>query len=104
MPATITAPASFAVDAAAAWRVTRLVTEDTITAPVRDRADAATGPVGRWLSDLLSCPHCVGVWAAAAVVAARAVFPVGWPYAARALALAAAVSIVSEIRAVVEGP
>lgn len=39
----------------AVYRVTRLVTIDDITHPIRDRMHG-------WLAELVTCPFCVGVW------------------------------------------
>lgn len=76
-----------AVDAAAAYRLTRLVTTDTITAPARQ----AIGE--RWpdspLDVLVNCPWCSGVWVGAAVQVARLAAPRAWPLIARGLALGA---------------
>lgn len=76
-----------AVDGAAAYRLTRLVTTDTITAPLRDRIG------DRWpnspLDVLVNCPWCTGVWVAAGVQAAALLAPRWWRPAARGLAIAA---------------
>lgn len=52
-------------------RLTRLVTEDSITQPLRDRAMSSNPLVG----ELVHCRKCVSVWAAAAVVVASRVSP-----------------------------
>lgn len=102
------------IDAAATYRLTRLVVADKITEPLRDRAIAtAYESAGRWdaLTDprpgdwstfaahedrnppkravLLTCPWCAGMWVAAAVVAVRRVAPRWWDPLARALTLSA---------------
>lgn len=82
---------TFAFDALAAYRVTRLVTRDRITAPVRDRFDPE-GVVG----ELIRCSWCTGVWVAAGVVAARRVAPRVWAPAAEALAVAAVVGLIAD--------
>ena len=75
------------IDAGAACRLTRLVTTDTITAPLRDRIG------DRWpnspLDVLVNCPWCTGVWVAAGVQAAALLAPRWWRPAARGLAIAA---------------
>lgn len=76
-----------AVDAAAAYRLTRLVTSDTITDPARE-AIGARWPDSR-LDVLVNCPWCAGVWVAAFVQAASLAAPRAWRPVARALALAA---------------
>ena len=76
------------IDALCAFRLTRLATTDTITAPLRYRP-AELHPL---LDELLSCDHCAAVWAAAATVLL--------PRPARAvLAVAGAVSVYRELRA-----
>lgn len=87
----------FVIDALAAYRITRLVTEDTITEPIRERIEARAIISGRKrLAKLVSCPWCVGVYVGVGVVVARAVAPRQWAVAARALALSAATGIVAE--------
>ena len=81
------------VDALAAYRVTRLVVEDGITAPLRIRAWERVGyPDQSALGYALDCPHCVGVWAAGTVL----LLPRPLRYA---LALAAVVSLLADLRA-----
>lgn len=53
------------VRAAATWRLTKLVTEDEITRPVREAIDARWP--GSQVSYLVNCPACVSVWAGLAV-------------------------------------
>lgn len=79
------------VCALAAWRVTRLVTEDTIADRPRDAL------LRRWndrhpkLAELVTCPHCVGVYAAVLAVVAWA----HWPWAHPVLDVAAVAAGVS---------
>lgn len=51
-------------------RITRLITEDTITAPLRSAVGAriirARGPRSMWV-EWIRCPWCVGLWLAFAV-------------------------------------
>lgn len=82
-----------AVDALAAYRLTRLAVHDTIA----DRPRFALQRRSPFLDELLGCPHCTGVWAAGAVCAARALAPRWWPRLARPLAIAGAVSVVSQL-------
>lgn len=84
------------VDAGAAYRLTRLVTGDTITERLRDRVDAAVPAGTEWhetphgyLAELVTCPWCVSVYAAAGVVFMRRRFPKLWQPIAEALTLAA---------------
>jgi hypothetical protein len=57
--------------AGATARLTRLVTEDTITGPMRAAImrRSKNGPDG-WAYLWVSCPWCVGLWIAAAVTLA----------------------------------
>lgn len=72
------------VDALAVYRLTRLVTDDEISAPMRSAAFKASPKLGY----LVNCPHCTAVWAGL-VVASGVV-----PYKVRvALALAAISSL-----------
>jgi hypothetical protein len=77
------------VDALAAYRLTRLVTQDRITQPLRDRLDGLPG-------ELVRCSWCVGIYAAFGVVAARRLVPRGWAPIGDALAVAAVVGLISE--------
>lgn len=47
----------------AAFRLYRIAGVDTITEPFHGRLNASRHPVGRWFSDLVSCPWCIGWWA-----------------------------------------
>ena len=85
-------PLALAVDALAAARLTRLITRDYLTEGLRARAGARHAALG----DLARCPHCVGVWAALAVTAARRLAPGVWPAVAWPLAVAGAVSELAE--------
>ncbi|GIV00863.1 MAG: hypothetical protein KatS3mg014_2527 [Actinomycetota bacterium] len=75
------------VVALAAWRITRLVTTDDICAPLR----LAVGRrwAGRWPETLVTCRHCLGVWACAL---SWACWQVG---ATQPLVILAAASIIS---------
>lgn len=79
-----------AVDAAAAYRLTRLITTDEITHPARSFV------ARRWpdsfLDQVINCPWCSSVWVAAAVQAARSTAPRAWAPIARGLAVAAIAS------------
>lgn len=47
---------------AAAWRLTRLVVDDEITRPLREKVEEVAGPDSKW-TYLVNCPYCVSVWA-----------------------------------------
>ena len=82
-----------AVLALAAWRVTRLVTADRMTEPLREpirRHATKSLPVpifawerrrqARWLAlfDFLTCPWCISMWVATALYALATVWPGDW--------------------------
>ncbi len=79
-------------EALAVDRLTRLLIEDEITRPARERFQrwALDGDHGSLLY-LSSCPHCISLWAAGAILLAPRKLR-------RALAIAGAVSIAYEIR------
>lgn len=117
------------LDALSAYRLTRLVTADTILdgprdAVVRANYQAMTYDAGRinaicdehgidlgepggWstlvpvdplaphLSRLITCRWCAGMWVSLAVVAARRLFPRGWPPLAEALAFSAGAALLA---------
>ena len=104
---------AFAADALACHRLTRLVTSDSITAPLRDgiiresyamRGDREArtlvptqlvdwterakddGPDAPFFARLISCSACASVWCAAFIVVARTLAPKAWNPLARLLA------------------
>lgn len=113
------------VDALATYRLTRLVTEDTITERARgeivamaygyddreERGWEATGqPVSEYvaehrmeagplavpkLADLITCRWCAGMWVALGVMVARRVAPRAWAPLAKALAFSSAAALVA---------
>jgi len=105
-------------DVLAAYRLTRLVTTDTISDPIRDRLieriyragywGDMKPPLGGWselaradeeppkLADLLTCWWCAGWWVSALVVAARRLVPGLWGPVARALATSTVVGFLSK--------
>jgi hypothetical protein len=95
---TRTEPVELAIDALAAYRLTRLATVDTFpaAASVRER-------VSRWarrsghpaLDELVHCPWCIGFWISAGVVVVRAGTPRAWSPLARALAFSAAAGVIA---------
>jgi Protein of unknown function (DUF1360) len=60
-------------------RVTRLITKDEITSPLRKLAHRLD-PQARHIGAIVICPYCAGVWAAAGVLGllAIAVHARGW--------------------------
>lgn len=121
----MTATLRLVVDALATFRLTKLVTHDTLTLEAREaviagayrRAGrdewaeeqmAAEGPRS-WQEDvvpndpdppklatLVTCPWCAGAWLALGVVVARRLFPRAWSAVAEVFALSAAAGLVAE--------
>lgn len=113
------------VDVLAAHRLTRLVTADVLTQPIRDRwihaayvgAGRATLMVeggdtteeGVWqtvvdgdpeapkLATLVTCRWCAGMYVAAGVVLARRLFPRQWGPLARVLAVSSASALLAAV-------
>ena len=53
-------------------RLTSLVAEDELTAPIREAIDRwAGGPIPEKLAYLVSCSRCVSVWAAGGILIAQ---------------------------------
>jgi hypothetical protein len=93
-----TDPVDLAVDALAAYRLTRLATVDTFpaAASVRDRVSRWARRSGRpALDELVHCPWCIGFWISAGVVLVRAGMPRAWNPLARALAFSAAAGVIA---------
>lgn len=112
-----------ATDALAAYRLTKLATDDAITEDPRrwlvERAyrwsyrvlpvNAEGAPTAIDLVELdddppklailLTCRWCMGVWVAAGVTAARLVAPRPWRIAARGLAVSAAAALIAGLEA-----
>lgn len=111
-----------AVDALAAYRLTRLVTADTIAEPARAVVIQAgyererpgvevpePGPGSTWtevalndpdpprLAELVTCRWCAGFWVAVGVVAARRLAPRAWRPLADALAFSAAAALLARL-------
>lgn len=106
------------LDFLAAYRITRLITADTILDGPRDAvvlwayahrfgADRTEAPMGGWaeyvmedadappLATLVICRWCSGMWVGFVIVAARRLFPRAWPPIAEALALSAGAALLA---------
>lgn len=83
------------VDALSVYRLTRLLTLDSLP-PVKHARDKVLDRWGEseW-SELAVCPWCLSVWLAAGVVVARLVTPRAWTPAARVLAFSAVTGLLS---------
>lgn len=86
-----------ALEILAAARLTRLITEDKITEPIRDEI-VGRAPSSR-LAYLVTCPRCVSIWAGALVIATAHVPQVARPREAvvRMLALSEATIALREL-------
>jgi hypothetical protein len=82
------------VDGLAAYRLTRLIVEDTITAPIREKIFDKYPPSEDSWSYALTCTYCASIWVGAGIVTARAVAPRAWKVAAVGLALSGVVSLI----------
>jgi hypothetical protein len=90
-----------AVQAAAAYRITRLVQEDQLPPLPRLRQrmndalvqDEPPSALQGELIYMVNCPWCLGFWVSVAVLIADAVAPRLWRPLATALALSAAVGL-----------
>lgn len=89
-------PVALALDALAAFRLTRLIVDDAIIDAPRDAIHARLdrgGPVAAKIAEGLDCYWCVGLWVAVAVAAGRST--AAWRAARYPLALSAATGILA---------
>ena len=84
---------TFLVDALAVYRLTRLVTRDRITEPLRTRVES--GP--EWLTYLLRCGWCASPYLAVGVITARRLVPRAWAPAAGVLACSAVAGLLTDL-------
>lgn len=85
------------VDALATHRLTKLVIDDYITEPLREKVYEKFGePDESKISYLVGCPWCVSWWAGVAVVTARTVAPKAWRPLAYALAFSSITGLIEE--------
>jgi hypothetical protein len=98
----MTSPTALAVNALAAYRLTRLVTRDSlpplpaVRQHVLDKLDEIQNRRGvtadHPLTELVHCPWCVGFWISVGVVGAATLAPRAWRPLATALAFSAVVA------------
>lgn len=98
----MTSPVALAVNALAAYRLTRLMTRDSlpplpqVRQHVLDKLDEIQDAKGSTashpLSELVHCPWCVGFWISVGVVGAATLAPRAWRPMATALAFSAVVA------------
>lgn len=79
------------IDALAVARLTRLVTEDTITEPLRERLSDRER-----LHYLITCPWCSSPYIAAGALLARRFAPGLWDPLARVLAFSEVAGLIAE--------
>ncbi len=85
---------TFVIDSLAVFRLTRLVTEDSLPPVARARSEVMrSGP--DWAAELIECPWCAGFWIAGGVVLARKYVP-GWGALATVLAHSALAGLIAE--------
>lgn len=90
---------SFIVDVLAGHRLTRLVTEDVITAPLRQKIFAKHPPTEESWSYALTCPWCASVWIGLGIAVLRRCAPTLWEPLAEALATSSVVGLITERQA-----
>lgn len=76
------------VDMLACFRLVRLVVDDKVTDPWRQRI-WDRHPVDHGIGFLISCPFCTAPYVATAIVVARRLAPRAWSSVAEILALSA---------------
>jgi len=87
------------VDVLAGHRLTRLVTEDTITSPIRQKIFAKHPPTEDAWSYALTCPWCSSVYIGFGIAALRRFYPQVWNPVAEALAISSAAGLITERQA-----
>lgn len=89
-------PFALVLDALAVFRLTRLVTRDSLPPLpwLRDRVTDRWGD--RAVADLAVCPWCLSWWVAVVVLALHAVAPTWWPWVAAALACSAVAGLLAD--------
>ena len=86
----------FVIISLAAYRLTRLVTTDEITAPLREWVWRRRPPESSRIGYLLACDWCTGIWVGSLLVVGHMIAPVPATWVCLALAVAATVGILSE--------
>lgn len=92
-PFALTPGAWLVADGLAVFRLTVLVTQDTITDKIRQRIKRRFGDTAY---DFVTCPWCVSIWVAAGVVTAHRVAPRLWAYPAVGLAASGVTGFLAE--------
>lgn len=84
------------IDTLATERLTRLVVDDELTAPIREYVWKNHPPEETKIGYFLTCPFCASIWAGGVAVLARTVAPRSWRLVGTTLALSGAVSLMRE--------
>ncbi len=85
------------IDALAVHRLTKLVVDDEIARPAREKIFHKFGkPHESKISYLITCPWCSSMWIGCGVVAVKAVAPKAWRPLAFALALSSVTGLIEE--------
>ena len=95
MPAWFT-PLWLALDALAAFRITRLLTRDSLPPLRKLRETVLDRSGGSPWAVIVECPWCMGFWVACGVIATHAAIPGLWPWASAPLALSAVIGLLGE--------
>ncbi len=83
-------------DSLATYRLTRLVVEDVIAAPVREKIFEKYPPHDRSWSYVLTCSWCASVWIGLGVAILRVAAPKLWDPIASGLTASAVTGVISE--------
>lgn len=87
--------ADFVITALATYRLSKLVMQDVITEDLRDKYWDKF-PRNTKMGYLLTCPWCVSIWTAGAIVGAKKVSPALGELLANTLAASAVVGLAAE--------
>lgn len=63
------------IDALATYRGTRLIVEDQISEPLREKIWKTHNPEDDHLGYLITCPYCTSIWVAGAITVAKLAAP-----------------------------
>lgn len=85
----------FVILALAVFRVTRLLIEDSILEPLRERTTFQLDPRNKF-RELLECPWCLGMWISFAAAGLVLLWPAVITWLALPFALSAVVGLIAE--------
>lgn len=81
--------AAFTLLSLATYRLTKLVIEDELTAPLRNKIFEKFPPSSTKIGYLFTCPWCVSIWAGAGLIALEKSSPVLGEVSQKVLAVSA---------------